>query len=99
MEDCHSYLFHFRIEYHSRINNPVTIYYRHFAGAAPGLAGKGFFDLEKDPREENPLMAQFLWAWPEFDHMKARHEAQIGEYPHTSVARGEPYTGVERLKK
>jgi len=36
---------------------------QHFAGAAPGLAGKGFFDLEKDPREEYPLMAQFLWAW------------------------------------
>jgi arylsulfatase len=74
-------------------------YKRHFAGAAPGLAGKGFFDLEKDPREEHPLMAQFLWAWPAFDHMKARHEAQIREYPHTEVARGEPYTGVERMKR
>ena len=73
-------------------------YKRHFAGAAPGLAGKGFFDLIKDPREEHPLMAQFLWAWPSFDDMKARHEAQIKKYPHTPVARGEPYTGVERLK-
>jgi len=27
--------------------------------------------------------------------MKARHKAQIKEYPHTPVARGEPYTGVE----
>ena len=74
-------------------------YKRHFVGAAPGLAGKGFFDLEKDPREEHPLMAQFLWAWPAFDHMKARHEAQIKEYPHTTVARGEPYTGVDRMKR
>jgi arylsulfatase A-like enzyme len=74
-------------------------YKRHFAGAAPGLAGKGFFDLEKDPREEHPLMAQFLWAWPAFDHMKARHEAQIKEYPHTPVATGEPYTGVDRMKR
>jgi arylsulfatase len=75
-------------------------YKRHFAGAGPGLAGKGFFDLEKDPREEHPLMAQFLWAWPAFDHMKARHEAQIKQYPHTPVARGVPYTGLEeRLKK
>ena len=74
-------------------------YKRHFAGAAPGLAGKGFFDLEKDPREEHPMMAQFLWAWPAFDHMKADHEAQIKEYPHTPVARGEPYTGVKRLNK
>lgn len=74
-------------------------YKRHFAGAAPGLAGKGFFDLEKDPREEHPLMAQFLWAWPAFDQMKERHEAQIAEYPHTPVARGEPYTGVDRIKR
>jgi arylsulfatase A-like enzyme len=73
-------------------------YKRHFAGAAPGLAGKGFFDLYKDPREEHPLMAQFLWAWPAFDHMKDRHEALIKQYPHTPVARGEPYTGIERLK-
>jgi arylsulfatase len=74
-------------------------YKRHFAGAAPGLAGKGFFDLYKDPREEHPLMAQFLWAWPAFDHMKERHEALIEKYPHTSVASGEPYTGIERLKR
>jgi len=74
-------------------------YKRHFAGAAPGLAGKGFFDLDKDPREEHPLMAQFLWAWPAFDHMKARHEAQIKEYPHTPVATGIPYTGVDRMKR
>ncbi|MBL4599444.1 MAG: sulfatase-like hydrolase/transferase [Rhizobiaceae bacterium] len=72
-------------------------YKRHFAGAAPGLAGKGFFDLEKDPREEHPLMAQFLWAWPAFDFMKSRHEDQIKKYPHTPVATGEPYTGVTRL--
>jgi arylsulfatase len=74
-------------------------YKRHFAGAAPGLAGKGFFDLYKDPREEHPLMAQFLWAWPAFDHMRSRHEAKIKEYPHTPVARGTPYTGIVRLKK
>ena len=74
-------------------------YKRHFAGAAPGLAGKGFFDLDKDPREEHPLMAQFLWAWPAFDQMKERHEAQIAKYPHTPVARGNPYSGIERLKK
>ncbi len=73
-------------------------YKRHFAGQAPGLAGKGFFDLYKDPREEHPLMAQFLWAWPAFDQMKERHEAMIAKYPHTLVARGEPYTGIERLK-
>ncbi len=74
-------------------------YKRHFAGAKPGLAGKGFFNLYKDPREEHPLMAQFLWAWPAFDHMKDRHEQMIAKYPHTPVTRGKPYTGIERLKK
>ncbi|MCK5665621.1 MAG: sulfatase-like hydrolase/transferase, partial [Thiotrichaceae bacterium] len=74
-------------------------YKRHFAGAAPGLAGKGFFDLYKDPREEHPLMAEFLWSWPAFDQMRERHEAQIKEFPHTPVATGTPYTGVTRLKK
>jgi len=74
-------------------------YKRHFAGAAPGLAGKGFFDLYKDPREEHPLMGEFLWAWPAFDFMKARHEALIEKYPHTPVATGEPYTNVERMQR
>jgi len=74
-------------------------YKRHFAGSAPGLAGKGFFDLIKDPREEHPLQAQFLWAWPSFDDMMARHQAQIKKYPHTPVARGKPYTGLTPLKK
>jgi len=72
-------------------------YKRHFAGAAPGLAGYGFYDLYKDAREEHPLMAQFLWAWPAFDQMKQRHQNMIKEHPHTPVTRGTPYTGIERL--
>jgi len=74
-------------------------YKRHFAGSAPGLAGKGFFDLIKDPREEHPLQAEFLWAWPSFDDMLERHTAQIKEYPNTPVARGTPYTGLIPLEK
>ena len=74
-------------------------YKRHFSGSAPGLAGKGFFDLIKDPREEHPLQAQFLWAWPSFDDMLERHQAQIKKYPHTPVARGKPYTDLIPLTK
>ena len=44
-------------------------------------------------------MAEFLWSWAQFDAMKARHDKQIAKYPHTPVARGEPYTGVVRLKR
>ena len=71
---------------------------RHFALSGAGLAGAEFFDLYKDPREEHPMMAEFLWTWAQFDALVARHNAQIEEYPHTPVARGEPYTGVKRLK-
>ncbi len=70
---------------------------RHLALQTGALAGAEFFDLYKDPREEHPLMAEFLWAWAQFDAMKARHDAQIEEYPHTPVARGEPFTGVIRI--
>jgi arylsulfatase len=70
---------------------------RHLPTGPGALAGAEFFDLYKDPREEHPLMAEFLWAWAQFDAMKARHDAQIAKYPHTPVARGEPYTGVTRL--
>ena len=44
-------------------------------------------------------MAEFLWAWAQFDAMKARHDALIEKYPHTPVARGEPYTGIVRMKR
>ena len=71
---------------------------RHLPIGPGALAGAEFFDLYKDPREEHPLMAEFLWAWAQFDAMKARHDAQIEEHPHTPVATGEPYTGVVRLK-
>jgi arylsulfatase A-like enzyme len=72
---------------------------RHMALSTGALAGAEFFDLYKDPREEHPMMAEFLWAWAQFDGIVARHRAQIEQYPHTPVARGEPYTGVERLKR
>ncbi|PRY23545.1 arylsulfatase [Aliiruegeria haliotis] len=71
---------------------------RHFSLGGGGLAGAEFFDIYKDPREEHPLMAEFLWAWAQFDHIVERHTALIGEYPHTPVARGEPYTSIVRLE-
>ncbi len=70
---------------------------RHWIGERPGLAGKSFFDLYKDPREEDGLMAQFLWAWEPFDSMKARHEALMEKYPNTPTPRAEPFGGIELL--
>ena len=73
-------------------------YKRHFVGAAPGMAGKGSFNLEKDPREEHPMMAQFLWAWGPFDMMKKRHDNLNAEYPFTPTRHGVPFEGIENLR-
>ncbi|MEH6652519.1 MAG: sulfatase-like hydrolase/transferase [Motiliproteus sp.] len=70
---------------------------RHWVGDRPGLAGKGFFDLYRDPKEIQPMMAQFLWAWEPFDSMKARHQLQMTEYPNREVTRGVPFKGIELL--
>ena len=70
---------------------------RHWVGDRPGLAGKGFFDLYRDPKEEQPMMAQFLWAWEPFDSMKARHQELMKEYPNKPLARGKPFVGIELL--
>ena len=70
---------------------------RHWIGERPGLAGKSFFDLYKDPREEEGRMAQFLWAWEPFDSMKARHLQLMEKYPNTPTKKAEPFVGIELL--
>ena len=61
---------------------------RHYALSTGALAGAEFFDIYKDPREEHPLMAEFLWTWAQFDDVVARHNAQIKEYPHSAGCAG-----------
>jgi len=70
---------------------------RHWVGDRPGLAGKGFYDLYRDPKEIQPMMAQFLWAWEPFDSMRARHQELMKEYPNKPVTRGKPFEGIELL--
>jgi len=70
---------------------------RHWVGDRPGLAGKGFYDLYRDPKEIQPMMAQFLWAWEPFDSMRARHQELMKEYPNKPIARGKPFEGIELL--
>jgi arylsulfatase len=48
-------------------------------------------------KEEQPMMAQFLWAWEPFDSMKARHQELMKEYPNKPVTRGKPFEGIELL--
>ena len=70
---------------------------RHWVGDRPGLAGKGFYDLYRDPKEIQPMMAQFLWAWEPFDSMKARHQNLMEKYPNTPITRGKPFEGIDLL--
>jgi arylsulfatase len=72
---------------------------RHWMSDRPGLVGSAFYDLYKDPREENGMMAEFLWAWEPFDTMKARHLALKEKYPDIPTRRGEAAKGIERIKK
>ncbi len=70
---------------------------RRWVGTRPGLMGKEFTDLYKDPREEHEDMPPFIWAWAAFDQMRERHEDQIVKYPLREPTQGKPYAGIEDL--
>ena len=67
------------------------------AFTATGLAKVTY--LYRDPREENGMMAEFLWAWEPFDTMRRRHEALMEEYPNTPTRRGVPFEGMDVLSQ
>lgn len=70
---------------------------RHWMSSRPGLVGKSFFDLYKDPREEHGMMAQFLWAWEPFDAIKMNHETQMKKYPNTPPRKSAVFTGLSNF--
>jgi arylsulfatase A-like enzyme len=70
---------------------------RHWMASRPGLVGKSFFDLYKDPREEKGMMAQFLWAWEPFDSIKGKHEAMMEKYPNTPPRKAPVFTGLSNF--
>jgi arylsulfatase A-like enzyme len=72
---------------------------RSWVGDRPGLVGNAFYDLYRDPREKFPAMMQMLWAWPNFDHMRARHEAGFKKYPKKEAPRDVPFTGIESISE
>ncbi len=69
----------------------------HWVGDRPGLAGKGFYDLYRDLKEIQPMMAQFLWAWEPFDSMRDRHNNLTQKYPNTAVTRGKTCGEIDML--
>ena len=72
---------------------------RAWLGDRPGLVGNAFYDIYRDPRENFPAMMQLLWAWPNFDHMRARHEAGFKKYPKKEAPRDVPFTGIEKISE
>jgi arylsulfatase len=83
-ESRRHYIFH----YSGPILGAVRLgqYKRHMTAGHGGLPGKAFFDIYKDPKEENGVMAELLWAWVPFDDFTRKHNELIERYPHR-----EPY--------
>ena len=50
--------------------------------------------VDKDPREEKGMMAQFLWALEPFDDIKMRHEHQMKKYKNTPPRTAAVFTGL-----
>lgn len=71
---------------------------RVWMGNLPGLVGPSFYNLYHDPKENHPMMAQFLWAWGPFDMMKSRHDGLNAKYPFRPVTHGMPFGGIENLR-
>lgn len=67
---------------------------------APGMPGAGapIFDLNRDPREENPLIEIALWSGASFQDMMKRHKITMNKYPHSPIGADKPYGGIDNLR-
>ncbi len=67
---------------------------------APGMPGAAapVFNVNRDPREENPHIGMALWSGASFQDMLKRHMMTIKKYPHLPLGKGAPYSGIENLR-
>jgi arylsulfatase len=67
---------------------------------APGMPGAGapVFDLNRDPREENPLIEVALWSGASFQDMMKRHKMTMKKYPNSPIGTDVPYGGIDNLR-
>ena len=65
-------------------------------GVNPAMAQ--MFNLYWDPREENPLKEQAVWAGTSFVRMRIQHMRMKDKFPDWQPARGMPYEDVENLR-
>lgn len=66
----------------------------------PGVPGAAapVYNLQRDPREENPHIGLSLWSGAAFQDMVKRHMLTIAKYPHIGLDKGAPYGGIENLR-
>lgn len=66
----------------------------------PGMPGAAapVFNVNRDPREENPHIGMALWSGASFQDMLKRHMMTIKKYPHLPLGKGAPYSGIENLR-
>lgn len=67
------------------------------APGQPGVAAK-IYDLQRDPREESPMLEIALWASASYQDLTERHLMRIKKYPHAKVGKDRPYSGIENLR-
>ena len=79
------YMFHYSGEHLGAVR--IGQFKRHIGGGHGGLPGKAFFDIYKDPKEENGVMVSMLWAWVPFDNIVRMHNELIEQYPHRKTYR------------
>ena len=65
-------------------------------GVNPAMAK--MFNLYWDPREDNPLLYQGVWAGTPFVRMRVQHMRMKDKWPDWEPARGMPYGDVENLR-
>lgn len=79
------YMFHYSGEHLGAVR--IGQFKRHIGGGHGGLPGAAFYDVLKDPREENGVMVSMLWSWVPFDDIQGLHEEFIEEFPHRAPYR------------
>ncbi len=65
-------------------------------GVNPAMAN--IYNLYWDPREENPLLYQGVWAGTSFVRMRVQHVRMRDKFPDWKPAIGLPYEDVENLR-
>lgn len=64
---------------------------------APGVAA-AVYDVQRDPREESPMLPIALWASASYQDIIARHKMNMAKYPNAEVGRDRPYSGIDNLR-